>query len=164
MTEIRSAEIDDLPVIRRLAEEIWPFAYGSILKEGQLKYMLDLIYSIPSLQHQLADLHHRFILVIENGVYIGFASFSSHEDPVVYHLNKIYILPGQQGKNIGKQILEFVISEVKAAGASSLQLNVNRHNKATHFYEKHGFKIIRSEDIDIGMGYFMNDYVMELHL
>jgi ribosomal protein S18 acetylase RimI-like enzyme len=39
---------------------------------------------------------------------------------------------------------------------------VNRHNRALHFYEKQGFKIIREEDIDIGSGYFMNDYVMEL--
>jgi ribosomal protein S18 acetylase RimI-like enzyme len=43
-------------------------------------------------------------------------------------------------------------------------VNVNRHNKALHFYEKYGFKIIREEDIDIGEGYFMNDYVMELKL
>jgi ribosomal protein S18 acetylase RimI-like enzyme len=39
-------------------------------------------------------------------------------------------------------------------------LNVNRNNKALGFYQKFGFVILREEDIDIGNGYFMNDYIM----
>ena len=58
-------------------------------------------------------------------------------------------------------MLDHIVSAVKQKDASSLQLNVNRKNKALHFYEKQGFKIIREEDIDIGSGYFMNDYVLE---
>ena len=42
-----------------------------------------------------------------------------------------------------------------------LELNVNRHNDAFHFYTKLGFSISKEEDNDIGEGYFMNDYVME---
>ena len=49
-------------------------------------------------------------------------------------------------------------------GAVSLLLNVNRQNKAKFFYEKLGFTVIKEEDIDIGNGYFMNDYVMEKRL
>lgn len=164
MIEIRDAQKTDLPTIRHLAHEIWPSAYLEILGEAQLNYMLDKIYSLSSLEQQLLVLNHQFILASENGFPVGFASYSSHEDGTVYHLNKIYVLPDQQGKNIGKQMLEHVIATVKNLGASALQLNVNRHNKALHFYEKQGFKIIRKEDIDIGSGYFMNDYVLELKL
>ncbi|MEI9808163.1 MAG: hypothetical protein WDO16_09960 [Bacteroidota bacterium] len=38
---------------------------------------------------------------------------------------------------------------------------MNRSNNAKLFYEKIGFIVIREEDIDIGNGYLMNDYVME---
>jgi len=162
MIEIRPANINDLPVIQKLAFETWPSAYLEILGRKQLDYMLEKFYCLPSLEHQFSILKHKFILIIENEDPVGFASFSEHEDAPVYHLNKIYVLPDQQGKNLGKQILEHVINEIKKAGAVSLQLNVNRHNKALHFYEKQDFKIIRKEDIDIGEGYFMNDYVMEL--
>ena len=31
---------------------------------------------------------------------------------------------------------------------------------AINFYKKNGFQIIREEDVDIGNGYYMNDYVM----
>jgi len=55
-----------------------------------------------------------------------------------------------------------VVNSVKGMSATSLTLNVNRHNKARFFYEKYGFVIIGEEDIDIGEGYFMNDYIMEL--
>ena len=163
MITIKSAEVSDLQVIHQLAHDIWPSAYGNILSGSQLEYMLDKIYSLASLQDQLSILKHQFIIVLEDEAPVGFASFSPHENnPVVYHLNKIYVLPRQQGKNIGKQVLDYVINEIKSSGATSLQLNVNRNNKALSFYEKQGFEIIREEDIDIGEGYFMNDYVMEL--
>ncbi len=163
MINIKTAEAEDLEIIHRLAYEIWPFAYGEILSTEQLEYMLESFYSVPSLQHQQRSLKHQFVIVFENESPIGFASFSAHADNAsIYHLNKIYVLPEQQGKNIGKQLLEYVIISAKEKGAASLQLNVNRNNKALKFYQKQGFTVIRNEDIDIGKGYFMNDYVMEL--
>jgi ribosomal protein S18 acetylase RimI-like enzyme len=164
MITIREAGMESLDTIRQLAYEIWPVAYGKMLAVRQLEYMLDKFYSIVSLQNQLRGLKHQFVIVYENEAPVGFASFSAHNDSAIYHLNKIYVLPAQQGKNIGTQILDYIIDRIKTWGASFLQLNVNRHNKALHFYEKYGFKIIREEDIDIGEGYFMNDYVMELKL
>lgn len=164
MITIREAGMESLDTIRWLAYEIWPVAYGELLEAGQLEYMLDKFYSISSLQNQVSVLKHQFIIVYEDEAAIGFASFSAHDDPAIYYLNKIYVLPAQQGKNIGTQILDYIIDRIKTYEVSFLQLNVNRHNKALHFYEKYGFKIIREEDIDIGKGYFMNDYVMELKL
>lgn len=164
MIKIRPAQITDLPTIHDLAHEIWPSAYLEILGTKQLNYMLDKMYSLSSLENQFSVLNHRFILATENEIPVGFASYSPHENEDSYHLNKIYVLPNQQGKNIGKQMLNYVIPEIKKTGASTLQLNVNRHNKALQFYQKQGFKIIREEDNDIGSGYFMNDYVLELQL
>jgi ribosomal protein S18 acetylase RimI-like enzyme len=164
MIEIKPAKFSDLPAIQKLAFDIWPSAYLEILGRKQLDYMLDKFYSLSSLEHQFTVLNHRFIIAFENNHPVGFASFSAHENASVFHLNKIYVLPDQQAKNIGKKMLEHIISEIKLAGAKALQLNVNRYNKAVHFYEKQGFTIIREEDIDIGSGYFMNDFVMELPL
>ncbi len=165
MITIREANIESLDIIRRLAYEIWPSAYAELLGPAQLDYMLNKFYSLSSLHEQVIVLKHQFIIASEDEDPVGFASYSAHEDDhAVYHLNKIYVLPAQQGKNIGTQILDYIIDRIKALGVSFLQLNVNRHNKALHFYERYGFKIIREEDIDIGEGYFMNDYVMELNI
>jgi ribosomal protein S18 acetylase RimI-like enzyme len=70
-------------------------------------------------------------------------------------------LPLFQGNGIGDSILNYIIDKIRLDIPVSLLLNVNRDNPSIHFYKKKGFKIIGSEDIDIGNGFFMNDYVME---
>ncbi len=68
MKSIKTAVLNDLAVIRDLAYAIWPSAYGDILSPGQLQYMLDKIYSLSSLQNQLLNLHHNFIIVLDNDI------------------------------------------------------------------------------------------------
>ena len=43
-------------------------------------------------------------------------------------------------------------------------LRILDFNKAKEFYEKLGFSVIQEEDIDIGSGYYMNDYIMEKNI
>jgi len=165
MLEIREAGTQHIDTIRELAFAIWPDAYASILSPAQLSYMLELIYSKEALAKQI-DAGHQFILVYDNNTAVGFASYSAKNttNPTIYRLQKLYVRTDQQGKGTGKFLLEHVIEQTKKAGASILELNVNRHNKAFHFYSKMGFVVSKEEDVDIGQGYFMNDYVMELKL
>lgn len=163
MKSIKAASSNDLHIIQDLAHKIWPDAYGDILSPEQLKYMLDKMYSISSLQYQATELKHNFILVLVENIPVGFASFSPKEKgSSVFRLHKIYVLPQLQGNGTGKFLLESVINSVRQLGATSIELNVNRHNKARSFYLKQGFEITGEEDIDIGNNYFMNDYIMEL--
>ena len=156
---IRNATSKDIRLIRSLALDIWPKSYGKILSRQQITYMLNLIYSEQALKKQIQQ-HHQFIIVYNTGLPVGFASYSETK-PAVYKLHKLYVLPSQQGKGTGTFVLEQIMSDIKAKGAVAMQLNVNRNNSAKLFYEKLGFEVIASEDIDIGSGFFMNDYVME---
>jgi ribosomal protein S18 acetylase RimI-like enzyme len=63
-----------------------------------------------------------------------------------------------------KKCWKTIITIVKSMGGDVLLLNVNRNNPAKSFYKKLGFTVIKEDDIDIGNGYFMNDYVMKLQL
>lgn len=166
MLEIKKAGINDIGLVQELALTTWPAAYKEILSAAQLKYMLNLIYSKDALTNQLKNLHHDFIIVYAEDRAVGFASYSPKKpgDRSLYRLHKLYVLPDQQGKGTGKFLLDHIIDEIKQAGAKNLELNVNRHNIAFHFYSKLGFTIAREEDIDIGEGYYMNDYVMELKM
>lgn len=159
---IREATLADISIIQQLTYKIWPVAYGSILSKAQLQYMLELIYSESSLQKQFKE-GHNFLIVEEDKQPIAFADYGLLKE-AVYKLHKIYVLPNQQGKSIGKMLINYVINLIKQKSATSLLLNVNRHNKAKQFYEHLGFTVIREEDIDIGEGYFMNDYIMCLNL
>ncbi len=161
---IRQADLDDVNTIGFLAQQIWPQAYGDILSKEQLAYMLHRIYNPLSLKDQMLKQHHSFLVAELDDEPVGFASFSKIEPPGVYKLHKLYVRTDIQGKGLGKALVNAVLEEIRPLKAGALHLNVNRHNKAKEFYERFGFRVIREEDIDIGNGYFMNDYVMEMEL
>lgn len=156
---LRRAYEKDIPLIRELSLQVWPQTYATILTREQIDYMLNMMYSEPALLKQMKD-RQEFIIVNDGRDPIGFASFSLAE-PGVYKLHKIYLLPAIQGRGAGRFVITEILKAIARKGGKSLLLNVNRNNKAKDFYEKLGFTIIREEDIDIGNGYYMNDYVME---
>lgn len=163
MFDIKKATVADIPLIRELTFRVWPQTYASILTQGQIDYMLEMMYSESSLKKQMTEDGCRFIIVYEDGGPVGFASYSE-EEPQRWKLNKIYILQNQQGKGTGKFVINYVIDEIKKQNASSLFLQVNLNNKAKIFYEKLGFNEAGFINLDIGNGYFMNDYIMEKKL
>lgn len=151
---------DQLSVIRDLAYTIWPIAYGTILSQEQLTYMLDKFYNLEALELQ-QEQGQVFLLAEEDEIFYGFAAYELNcSAPGKTKLHKIYVLPNTQGKGIGKQLLDEVIEKALAAKNHTLFLNVNKYNKAKSFYEHIGFEVIADEVIDIGQGYVMDDYVM----
>jgi GNAT superfamily N-acetyltransferase len=163
MLTVTKATIADIPLIRQLTFAIWPQTYSSIISKEQIDYMLEQMYNPTTLQKQMEEDGCTFIIVYDDKEPVAFASYNETE-PTTWKLNKIYILSTQQGKGTGKFIINYIIDEIKTQGAKALQLQVNRENKAKDFYEKLGFKIIKTADFDIGNGFFMKDYVMELPL
>ena len=164
MIIVKEVGEESIPAIQELAQMTWAIAYAAILPPQQMAYMLDLFYSTNALQKQMQD-GDQFILATDNNEPVGFASYSAKAGSAeLYRLHKIYIDPNQQGKGVGKILLNFIIADIKPEGATDIELNVNRSNKALGFYQKLGFVIIREEDIDIGNGYYMNDYIMNLSL
>jgi diamine N-acetyltransferase len=158
---IRYADEDDINTIGFLAHEIWPSAYGAILPPGQIEYMLRLFYAPASLKDQMARQKHQFLLAEVDDSALGFASYS-HLGDNIYKLHKLYVMPATQGKGVGKALLDFITSEIKPLGAISLRLGVNRFNRALQFYERVGFSKLKEEKTDIGNGFVMDDYILEL--
>ncbi len=163
MLHCRKASTADIPLIRELCLNIWPQTYSHLLSQGQIDYMLDMMYSPASLQKQMEEDGCKFIVVYDDTEAIGFASYNEYK-PNIWKLNKIYILPSQQGKGTGRFIINYITGEITPQHAKALQLQVNRENEAKYFYQKLGFTIIETADFDIGGGYFMKDYIMELAL
>lgn len=163
---IRQAGTADIPVIRSIAHRTWPHAYyPAILSAEQLAYMLELLYSEKALTEAMEKKGQRFFLLERDGEFVGFTSCTPHQGGTsITHLNKLYVLPSEQGTGSGKALLERAIAFAKEQGDRAVELNVNKRNKAISFYERHGFRIDRGEVIDIGQGYVMDDHVMVRHL
>ncbi len=164
--EITKVGIESIPIIQHIAKITWAIAYQEIISNEQLVYMLDKMYSTESLQNQIQVQGHQFILANLENKPVGFASFNNKETTPEKRvkLHKIYVDPSQQAKGVGKSMLQFIMNDISKEGVKFLELNVNRENKAIGFYNKLGFTIIAEEDIPIGNGFFMNDYVMQISL
>ncbi len=127
--------------------------------------MLDLFYSEETLMDKLANIGHDFLVLKENEICHGFASYEHHYlNSNSTRLHKFYLLTEHQGKGMGKLMLDKIVALAKENRSDKLSLNVNRFNKAFVFYQKMGFEIIAEEDIPIGQGYLMEDYITEKQL
>ena len=175
---LRIATLTDRALIRSISERTWPSTYGHIISQEQIDFMLDWMYSDESLEKQMDSGCEFYIASIkkENEQWedVGFCSVSPEEEEEnnstekvegskAHKLNKLYVLPSAQGTGAGKALLVKAIEFAKAAGSSSIFLQVNKHNDAYSFYLKQGFIKEAEFKFDIGNGFYMDDYVMRLN-
>ena len=165
MLTIRQASETDCPLIRRMAEEAFPATYREILTPAQLDYMMEWMYSDASLREQFRAGHVWFI-ASSDGEPCGYLSVE-RQGETLFHLQKIYVLPGFQGLHIGSFLFRHAISYIRSIHPEPclMRLNVNRDNtRAVEFYQRMGMRTLERGDFHIGHGYYMTDYIMGLDI
>ncbi len=156
------ANSEHIPVIIDLTKKIWPIAYGEILSKAQLDYMIDKFYNETALYELMQKGHIFYLAQDDMEKYVGFLSYEINCEPNKTKIHKIYVLPETQGTGLGRQFFELVKEKAIENNQKVIFLNVNKYNNAIHFYTKLGFRKVKDEVIDIGNGYVMDDYVMEV--
>ncbi|MBC7651547.1 MAG: GNAT family N-acetyltransferase [Deinococcales bacterium] len=162
ITDIRIATTRDINDIQNIAYITWPITYKKIISTEQIEFMLEMMYSQEALENQFYEGSQFLIAEVDDEV-VGFASFGFLKDNI-YKLHKLYVSPNVQRTGAGKALLKESILKIIKLGGKKLELQVNRKNKAVGFYQKMGFEIVKEQNINIGDGFYMNDYVMELNL
>lgn len=164
MNEIQQLSKPDMYIVHDLAHRIWPDTYGNIISKSQLEYMLDWMYDIHTLEKKV-ETGILYYSIKHEGVTCGFIGMEPNfPDAGFLRIHNLYVLPGMQGKGLGRDLINQAIDVAFDLDLHTLHLNVNRYNKAKEFYEHVGFKQIGEEDIEIGKGYLMEDYIMVLPL
>jgi diamine N-acetyltransferase len=159
---IKTATEADLPLIHELGRQCFYPTYLPFISKEQVDYMFHRMYDLSALQQQITEKGHVFLLAIQQDEAVGFASCEPDFDGMSgCKVHKLYVLPGIQAKGVGRALLDRVALDARATGQRSIWLNVNRYNKAVNFYKHLGFDIVAEEDIDIGNGFYMNDYEMK---
>lgn len=159
--EIEQLCREELYRVQKIAHLTWPNTFREILSSEQIEYMLNWMYNLEMLAKQLKE-GHMFYILKEDDIDIGFIGIQPHyPSEKESKLHKIYILPSCQGKGAGLLLMKKAEEIAVKSNSEFLVLNVNRYNNAKDFYKKIGFEIIKEEDIDIGNGYLMEDYIMK---
>ncbi|EMS32655.1 putative acetyltransferase [Mariniradius saccharolyticus AK6] len=166
MIEIIPATVDLLPEVKSIAYKTWPSTFSKILTKEQIDYMLEAMYDLPILESLVLEKGHQYILAKDETGYLGFCSFehdSNQSNKTKIH--RIYLLPETQGKGLGRLLINYVVDQAKRKNQAAIYLNVNKFNeKAIQFYERIGMRKAKEEVIDIGNGFVMDDFVMEMDL
>lgn len=160
--KIRKAILSDIPVIKEIAEKAWRPTYDHILTEQQTLYMLDLMYNSLTLENQMNGNIAFFMVDLEQET-VGYFALENIDDQIV-KLHKLYLDPTKKQQGLGKKIIQYIQDWALTNQRNRIILNVNKNNSAVLFYQKMGFTIIEEMILDIGEGYVMDDYVMQLYL
>lgn len=152
----------EIPIVQQLAREIWDEHYIKILSQEQIDYMLNLFYSDEKIRAEIEEgISWEMLMDKDNPV--GYLVCKFEEEKL--YISKIYLKAETRGKGFGKLLLNRAIELAKLNHKKYIYLNVNKENTGSiGFYKRNGFKKIDEGVFDIGNGYVMDDFILELNL
>ncbi len=143
--------------VAKLAKDIWNEHYLPMIGSHQVSYMLDKFQSEDAIEQQIKE-GYKYYIILENQVEAGYFSVKDKSEKLF--LSKLYVQKYFRGKGIGKQAIKFIKSNFDNP---VIQLTVNKNNShSITFYQNVGFKVVDDVVTDIGGGFVMDDYVMEM--
>lgn len=123
--------------------------------------MVDKFQSVPAISEQIKNGFQYYLVIKENP--IGYLSIKTEVDTLF--ISKIYLEKSERGKGYGKRMMRFAEDHAKQKSLTKLRLTVNKYNdQSISAYEKMGFVKKRAVVFDIGNGFIMDDFEMELTL
>jgi diamine N-acetyltransferase len=150
----------DVPLLQRLAGQIWRAHYPGIISAAQIEYMLDRMYGAAVIATEMQS-GTRWELIREGVEAVGFLAYSYDERAAQLKLHKLYVQVERHGQGLGRAGLARVMQVATALGAREISLFVNKNNqKAIRAYERAGFAIAESVINEFGAGFVMDDYRM----
>lgn len=154
---------EDIEVLTRLARVIWTECYTPIIGAAQVEYMLDNLHSPDVIFKQIAEENYFYFLLKAHHESVGYIGFFANDKHLF--LSKIYVALSVRGTGLGRNALEFIKEAAQLNGIKKIALAVNKNNSNTiAAYYKLGFIKTGEVCVDIGGGYYMDDFQMELLL
>ena len=154
---------DDIIELVKLARSIWIEHYTPIVGIEQVEYMLSNFHSRDVISKEIGQQKFMYFLIKDSHRTIGYLGIQIKSD--VLFLSKLYILSSERGQGIGREAMNFIKKLGQKNHVGKITLTVNRNNKGSiAAYYKMGFVKTGEVCVDIGEGYKMDDFKMELVL
>lgn len=156
------SESDEIITIANLAGEIWNDHFVDIIGQAQVDYMLKVFQSPHAIASQIESGYEYYLVLLDENQ-AGYLAIVTDSDKGKAMISKIYIRREYRRKGLGNYLLDFVKKESGNRGLGLIWLTVNRHNHETiKWYKRNDFVVVDEVKKDIGGGFFMDDYIMEL--
>jgi ribosomal protein S18 acetylase RimI-like enzyme len=154
-------DVDIAPVIA-LARATWYQHYPGIITVAQIDYMLAQRYQENYIRAQIDSGGAWWDKIEVDGRLAGFASYEPGARPDSVKLDKIYIHQRFQGRGLGSALLAHIERVSAQRGCDRVWLQVNKNNiSSIAMYKRNGYRVAESVTFDIGLGFVMDDYIMD---
>jgi ribosomal protein S18 acetylase RimI-like enzyme len=151
-----------IAAVAALAEVIWNQHFTDIIGRQQVDYMLERYQSVEAIASQLSDGYEYYLAMI-NDEPLGYLGLIPDKPPGKMMLSKIYVKSSARGTGLGNALLEITRKRALETHAEAIWLTVNRGNvKTVDWYLRKGFTVTDEVKKDIGSGFYMDDYIMEI--
>lgn len=154
---------EQIALTAELAAGIWREYYCSIISVEQIEYMLGRFQTPDAISAQITEQGYEYYLMDCGGEWAGYLAIQPNVEQGKLFLSKFYVRQECRGRGYASQAMAKVVELCRKHGLRAVWLTVNRHNeKAVAVYRKKGFCEVSTQIADIGNGYVMDDYIMEL--
>jgi ribosomal protein S18 acetylase RimI-like enzyme len=158
-------EDGQLSEIQELAHAIWREHYPGIISPEQIEYMLQAGYNLDALRRDLTQEQIRYDRALIDGTLVGFSAYGPDSDAGALMLHKLYVDTAQRGRGCARKLVEAASEYARTHSFDRIVLRVNKGNHiAIAAYERLGFTKRGPIVSDIGGGFCMDDYLMQLDL
>lgn len=146
LTVVKADELQ-LSAIARIGRESFAHAFSKLFNSpGELLHYLDNTYTIEKLRASMRNENNLYFLALMDHQPVGFSkikkySLNDHIESIAQmELQKIYVLPGEQGSGAGSVLMNAVFQQAIKLRLDYVWLDVHVSNsRAIQFYEKKGF-------------------------
>lgn len=149
MLKVQMATADDAALLSSMGYTSYRHHFAHLWKNPlELDAYLEQEYSLPTIARSLASME-TFWLIAFADTPVGFAKYSLRqsiepEGQPGTLLHKIYLMPGETGKQYGEQLFSEVVRQAKAQNEQRLWLDVLAENpRARQFYEQQGMIFVK---------------------
>lgn len=162
--EIRICKTDEqLARLADLASAIWHEYFAPLLSVEQIDYMVQQYQSLEALTRAVRQEGYTYFLGYEGEELVGYCGVKPDGDRLF--LSKLYLRSDMRGKHLSTLLLNRAVELAKKEGKRAIYLTCNKYN--THsldVYHAKGFRDIDAVVTDIGHGFVMDDYILQLDL
>ncbi|GHV46650.1 N-acetyltransferase [Clostridia bacterium] len=163
MIMIEKVRESDFTELAELADGIWHEFFPPIIGEAQTDYMVEHFQSYDAIVRQTSGENYFYYFIKSSGGELAgyFAIAPNFPENGKLFLSKLYLKKSFRGQHLASEVFCFL----EKLPFRKIHLTVNRYNDgAVSLYRRRGFTVTETVDKDIGGGFFMNDYIMELDI
>ncbi|MES2265778.1 MAG: GNAT family N-acetyltransferase [Bacteroidota bacterium] len=168
--QIKAVSIDDAATLLELSRKTF---FDAFLPTNSLEAMeayAAKAFTPEKFEQELNNPNSNFFFALVDGIIAGFIKLNYNtaqtelQDPEALEVERIYLLNDFQGREVGKQLMDFAIQTAVDKKLKFIWLGVWEHNtKAIKFYQNKGFEQFGSHPFMLGNDQ-QTDILMRLEL